>query len=58
MAYYSAVITLLDSDPVLPDLLQATFPARRGQRARLLQSVGREVEREDVEALFSQPGRL
>ena len=31
MAYYSAVITLSDSDPVLPDLLQATFPARRLQ---------------------------
>jgi hypothetical protein len=25
------VITLSDSDPVLPDLLQATFPARRLQ---------------------------
>src|SRR5262245_37973208 len=31
MAYYSAVVTLSDSDPVLPDLLQATFPARRLQ---------------------------
>jgi len=31
MAYYSAVISLSDSDPVLPDLLQATFPARRLQ---------------------------
>jgi hypothetical protein len=31
MAYYSAVITLSDSNPVLPDLLQATFPARRLQ---------------------------
>jgi hypothetical protein len=31
MAYYSAAITLSDSDPVLPDLLQATFPARRLQ---------------------------
>jgi hypothetical protein len=31
MAYYSAEITLSDSDPVLPDLLQATFPARRLQ---------------------------
>ena len=29
--YYSAVISLSDSDPVLPDLLQATFPARRLQ---------------------------
>ena len=31
MAYYSAVISLSDSDPVLPDLLQATFPASRLQ---------------------------
>src|SRR5262245_44619549 len=31
ITYYSAVITLSDSDPVLPDLLQATFPARRLQ---------------------------
>jgi hypothetical protein len=31
MAYYSAAITLSDIDPVLPDLLQATFPARRLQ---------------------------
>jgi hypothetical protein len=31
MAYYSAVITLSDSDSVLPDLLQTTFPARRLQ---------------------------
>src|SRR4030095_9171739 len=31
MAYYSAVSSLSDSDPVLPDLLQATFPARRLQ---------------------------
>src|SRR5262245_43383867 len=31
MAYYSAAITLSDSDPVLPDLLQATVPARRLQ---------------------------
>ena len=31
MTYYSAAITLSDSDPVLPDLLQATFPARRLQ---------------------------
>jgi hypothetical protein len=31
MAYYSAVISLSDSDSVLPDLLQATFPARRLQ---------------------------
>src|SRR5262249_61838410 len=31
IAYYSVVITLSDSDPVLPDLLQATFPARRLQ---------------------------
>jgi len=31
MAYYSAVISLSDSDPVLPDLLQETFPASRLQ---------------------------
>jgi hypothetical protein len=31
MMYYSAVISLSDSDPGLPDLLQATFPARRLQ---------------------------
>jgi hypothetical protein len=31
MAYYSAVISLSDSDSVLPDLLQETFPARRLQ---------------------------
>ena len=31
ITYYSPVITLSDSDPVLPDLLQATFPARRLQ---------------------------
>src|SRR5262245_18318290 len=31
IAYYSAVISLSDSDPVLPDLLQATFPASRLQ---------------------------
>ena len=31
ITYYSAAITLSDSDPVLPDLLQATFPARRLQ---------------------------
>ena len=31
MTYYSAAITLSDSDPVLPDLLQATFPASRLQ---------------------------
>src|SRR5262245_58234955 len=31
MAYYSAVISLSDSDPALPDLLQATFPASRLQ---------------------------
>jgi hypothetical protein len=31
MAYYSAAISLSDSDSVLPDLLQATFPARRLQ---------------------------
>src|SRR5262245_45523854 len=31
ITYYSAVITLSDCDPVLPDLLQATFPARRLQ---------------------------
>jgi hypothetical protein len=29
IAYYSAVIALSDSDPVIPDLLQATFPANR-----------------------------
>src|SRR5262245_44060750 len=29
--YYSAVIMLSDSDPVLPDLLQDTFPASRLQ---------------------------
>ena len=29
--YYSATIALSDSDPALPDLLQATFPARRLQ---------------------------
>jgi hypothetical protein len=29
--YYSAVIALSDSDPTIPDLLQATFPARRVQ---------------------------
>ena len=31
MTYYTAVISLSDSDSVLPDLLQATFPARRLQ---------------------------
>src|SRR5262245_30960842 len=31
MTYYSAVISLSDSDPVLPDLLQDTFPASRLQ---------------------------
>jgi hypothetical protein len=31
MTYYSAVISLSDSDSVLPDLLQAIFPARRLQ---------------------------
>jgi hypothetical protein len=31
MAYYSAVVSLSDSDSVLPDLLQATFTARRLQ---------------------------
>ena len=31
MAYYSAVISLSGSDPELPDLLQATFPASRLQ---------------------------
>jgi hypothetical protein len=30
-AYYSATIALSDSDAVLPDLCQATFPARRLQ---------------------------
>jgi hypothetical protein len=29
--YYSAVIALSDSDSTVPDLLQATFPARRLQ---------------------------
>jgi len=29
--YYSAAVALSDSDPTLPDLLQATFPARRMQ---------------------------
>jgi hypothetical protein len=29
--YYSAAVVLSDSDPALPDLLQATFPARRLQ---------------------------
>jgi hypothetical protein len=29
--YYSATIGLSDSQPALPDLLQATFPARRLQ---------------------------
>jgi hypothetical protein len=29
--YYSAVIALSDSDSTVPDLLQATFPARRVQ---------------------------
>jgi hypothetical protein len=29
VAYYAATISLSDSSPVLPDLLQATFPARR-----------------------------
>jgi hypothetical protein len=29
--YYSAAFALSDSDPTLPDLLQATFPARRLQ---------------------------
>src|SRR5262245_33100501 len=29
--YYSAAIALSDSDPVVPDLLHATFPARRSQ---------------------------
>jgi hypothetical protein len=31
IAYYSPVISLSDPDPVLPDLLQATFPASRLQ---------------------------
>jgi hypothetical protein len=31
LAYYSPTIALSDSDPALPDLLQATFPARRLQ---------------------------
>src|SRR5262245_19303202 len=31
ITYYSAVISLSDSDPVLPDLLQATFSASRRQ---------------------------
>jgi len=29
--YYSAAVALSDSDPALPDLFQATFPARRLQ---------------------------
>jgi hypothetical protein len=29
--YYSPTVALSDSDPALPDLLQATFPARRQQ---------------------------
>ena len=29
--YYSVAIALSDSDPTVPDLLQATFPARRVQ---------------------------
>jgi hypothetical protein len=29
--YYTATIALSDSSPILPDLLQATFPARRLQ---------------------------
>jgi hypothetical protein len=29
--YYTATVALSDSDPALPDLLQATFPARRLQ---------------------------
>jgi hypothetical protein len=29
IAYYSAVIALSDTNPVVPDLLQATFPASR-----------------------------
>jgi hypothetical protein len=31
MPYYRATIKLSDASPVLPDLLQATFPARRLQ---------------------------
>jgi hypothetical protein len=31
LAYYSPAVVLSDSDPALPDLLQATFPARRLQ---------------------------
>ena len=31
MPYYTASIALSNSDPVVPDLLQATFPARRLQ---------------------------
>jgi hypothetical protein len=31
VVYYKAAIKLSDSSPMLPDLLQATFPARRSQ---------------------------